>query len=233
MLEPVATDRMLEIGCGAGLHTLKLARLVGDVVGIDRAFAGVARAQANSDREATRNAAFAACDAAALPFANAVFDKIVAIDFVEHVNDDVLDTVLREARRVLRADGQIALYTPCATHYVEWLKERNFILRQIPGHVAVRSPEAYVRLLQRAGFTVPGVLVLAVGLSVARHAGPRARSGARCWPVVSLPYLHGGEQHAAMKLVIQIPCLDEAQTLAATLRDLPADCRESTRSRSS
>lgn len=154
MLDPRPGDRILEIGCGAGEHALKLAARAGEVVGIDRAFAGTQRANARARREAIVNVAFATGDAAALPFPDAQFDKAAAIDFVEHLVDAPLAKVFDEARRVLAPGGILAIYTPCLTHYVEWLKARNLVLRQIPGHVAVRDPAAYVRLLESAGFAI-------------------------------------------------------------------------------
>ena len=154
MLEPLCNDRLLEIGCAAGMHTLKLAPRVRQTIGIDLAFAGVAIAQATARRRHIANAAFAVCDAGRLAFADGAFDKVAAIDFVEHVDDDALVGLLREARRVLAANGRIAIYTPCATHYVERLKARGLVLRQIEGHIAVRPPEAYVALLARAGLVV-------------------------------------------------------------------------------
>lgn len=154
MLEPDAKDRVLEIGCAAGLHTLKLAPIVGSVVGIDRAFDGVVVAHRAAHDRAAGNAAFTVCDAARLAFADESFDKVAAIDFVEHVDDDALVAILNEARRVLAASGRIAIYTPCATHYVERLKAHDVVLKQIDGHIGVRAPEAYVALLARAGFTV-------------------------------------------------------------------------------
>jgi SAM-dependent methyltransferase len=154
MLEPRRDDRLLEIGCAAGMHTLKLAPLVREAVGIDRAFAGVAVAQATMHRLRIANAAFAVCDAARLAFADGAFDKVAAIDFVEHVDDDALIALLREVGRVLAENGRIAIYTPCATHYVEWLKAHGLVLKQIEGHIGVRPPGAYVALLARAGFAV-------------------------------------------------------------------------------
>ena len=154
MLEPGRDDRVLEIGSAAGAHTLRLAPLVRDVIGIDRAIEGAALAKRNATRQGVANAAFAVCDAASLAFAGGIFSKVAAIDFVEHVDDDILARVFSEVHRVLTATGRLAIYTPCATHYVERLKSRNLILKQIAGHVAVRPPEAYARLLAQAGFDV-------------------------------------------------------------------------------
>jgi cyclopropane fatty-acyl-phospholipid synthase-like methyltransferase len=154
LLQPNSGERVLEIGCAAGRHTIKLARLTEAAVGIDSAVAGVLRARNSAIVEKVDNVAFVAGNAAALPFKAATFDKVAAIDFVEHVIDIELQSVFAEVRRVLRRGGRFAIYTPCATHYVERLKARNLLLRQLPGHIAVRGPDAYASLLRRAGFAV-------------------------------------------------------------------------------
>ncbi|MFN8559703.1 MAG: methyltransferase domain-containing protein [Dehalococcoidia bacterium] len=45
-----------------------------------------------------------------LPFAERVFDAVLALDVIEHVEDDV--ALLREARRVLRPGGIVVLTVP-------------------------------------------------------------------------------------------------------------------------
>jgi cyclopropane fatty-acyl-phospholipid synthase-like methyltransferase len=154
MLAPAGTDRILEIGCGAGEHALPLARVAAHVIGIDAAHAGVVRARDRAACERIGNAHFAVADAASLPVASSSIDKVAAIDFVEHVDDAALARILHEVRRVLVDDGILAIYTPCLTHYVERLKEREWLLRQIPGHIAVRTPAHYDRLLAASGFAV-------------------------------------------------------------------------------
>ncbi len=155
MLDLSPDDRVLEIGCAAGEHSLRLAELCKEVVGVDLAAAAIERAHARAAAARVGNAHFVRLDASNLDrFATASFDKVAAIDFTEHVNDEVLAGVLRECRRVLRADGKLAIFTPCASHYVERLKRHNFILKQIPGHVAVRGPAAYHRLLLQTGFSI-------------------------------------------------------------------------------
>lgn len=155
MLEPSAADRVLEIGCATGEHSLRLARLVCEVVGVDSAAAAISRAQEHALSTAIRNVTFLVRDAANLTgIADASFDKIAAIDFVEHIDDPTLRSVLREAGRVLRPDGRLAIFTPCASHYVERLKAGNFMLRQTPGHIAVRGESQYRRLLPQCGFDI-------------------------------------------------------------------------------
>lgn len=154
MLEPTPSDRILEIGCGAGEHTIALAPLTGTAVGVDMSLAGVTRAGKRARDQRVSGVSFVASNAATLPFAAESFDKVAAIDFVEHIDDALLVRTLREVRRVLVSNGRVAIYTPCLTHYVERMKEHGILLHQIAGHVAVRGPSAYRRLLAETGFHV-------------------------------------------------------------------------------
>lgn len=145
MLRPEPSDVVLDVGCAAGAHAVRLAPMVSRVTGVDNSPAAIALA-----RERARgigNAVFVEADATSLAeFANESIDKIMSIDFVEHVTDPQMLRFLEAAWRVLRGGGRLAIYTPCRTHYVERLKANNLILRQIPGHIAVRSPAHYERL---------------------------------------------------------------------------------------
>lgn len=161
MLEPDHADRILEIGCATGEHALRLAPEVGEVVGIDSAPVAIERARLRASELGISNARFEICDATDIHlWGDAAFDKVAAIDFVEHVDDDALPTILHEVWRVLVPGGRLAIYTPCATHYVEWLKARSVVLRQIPGHIAVRSPERYCKLLTAARFALQAMWFL-------------------------------------------------------------------------
>ena len=75
---------------------------------------------------------FEVADAADLPFADASFDKAVAADFVEHIDDEVFLGMCRELHRVLTPAGTFALYTPNPRHLIERLKEHEVLLAQNP-----------------------------------------------------------------------------------------------------
>jgi ubiquinone/menaquinone biosynthesis C-methylase UbiE len=155
MLDLGVDDRVLEIGCATGTHTMRLAALCREAVGIDLAAAAIERAKSRAAAAHIFNVRFLRLDASDLvPFPNASFDKVVAIDFTEHINDEAMVLVLREVRRVLRREGRFVIFTPCASHYIERLKRRNLILKQLPGHIAVREPTAYRRLLLQNGFSI-------------------------------------------------------------------------------
>jgi ubiquinone/menaquinone biosynthesis C-methylase UbiE len=155
MLKPDARDRILEIGCATGEHSVRLAPLVREVVGVDLAATAIARARERAETAGAGNVRFVVLDAAHLSgIEDAMFDKVAAIDFVEHIDDATLLSVLRETRRVLHSRGLLAIFTPCASHYVERMKLRNFLLHQTPGHIAVRDERQYRKLLPQAGFDI-------------------------------------------------------------------------------
>jgi SAM-dependent methyltransferase len=97
-LGPLVGRRVLDLGCGKGRFAAHLARLGAEVVGLDLSAAMLARA-AGLDR--------VRASARRLPFADGVFDAVVAIEVIEHVG--AVDAVLDEARRVLRPGGRLAI----------------------------------------------------------------------------------------------------------------------------
>lgn len=62
LLDLQATDRVLDLFCGLGNFTLPMARLVGEVVGVEGDAGLVARARENAERNALTNAQFHAAD---------------------------------------------------------------------------------------------------------------------------------------------------------------------------
>ena len=144
MLAPAPDDVVFDLGCAAGEHAIRLAPHVGRVIGVDSSPAAIKLARERA-RDVS-NVEFVQADATTLiDFPAGHADKVMAIDFVEHIVDSDLDRMQREAFRVLKPGGRFVLYTPCGSHYVERLKAHNIFLKQIPGHVAVRTAAAYER----------------------------------------------------------------------------------------
>jgi SAM-dependent methyltransferase len=103
--------RVLDIGCGDGTLTYRLAGLSRHVWGIDDSLLPLQLARKEFNRRRGGRRPFLAnADARQLPFANGVFDCVVLADVIEHINAP--NTVVSEAHRVLRSGGQILVTTP-------------------------------------------------------------------------------------------------------------------------
>lgn len=103
---------ILDVGCGAGNMIHHLSRY-GRVRGIEVDMRPVKIAQSRGydvrQGDATRR----------IPFDNATFDLVTALDVIEHVDAD--DAVLCEAFRVLRPGGFLLVTTPA----FQWLWSHN------------------------------------------------------------------------------------------------------------
>jgi ubiquinone/menaquinone biosynthesis C-methylase UbiE len=105
-------DDVLEVGCGPGHLSLRLAR---DhhlhVTGLDLDPRMIGRARANAERAIADGAArpaFLAGDVAALPFADASFDLVVSTMSMHHWEDPAAG--LGEIGRVLRRGGRALIW---------------------------------------------------------------------------------------------------------------------------
>ena len=103
---------MLDVGCGFGLESLRLARLVrpgGRVAGIDKSADFIREAEARA-AQAKLTATFEVADAEALPFADAAFDVTRAERLLVYLPDP--KRALEEMRRVTRPGGTVTAIEP-------------------------------------------------------------------------------------------------------------------------
>lgn len=149
LVEPRPGDRVLDLGCAAGAVTHFLSGFGCEVVGVDLEPRAIAKASSLFP-----GLRFEQADVTALPFADACFDKAVAADLVEHLDDETFAAMLGEVRRVLVPGGTLSLYTPNPRHLIERLKKRELLLAQNPTHIGLRSAPALATTLTRAGFSV-------------------------------------------------------------------------------
>lgn len=112
MLPPVAGLSGLDIGCGEGSNTRRLAGLGASMQAVDIAPTFVRHAQATEDADPL-GISYRVGDAADLPFDDGRFDFATAFMSLMDMPDQ--GTVLREAGRVLRPGGflQFSILHPC------------------------------------------------------------------------------------------------------------------------
>jgi SAM-dependent methyltransferase len=129
--------RILDVGCGTG-HTTASLRRFGPVVGVDLGAAALAVAK-------TRNLDVARSSASRLPVPRACFDVAVALDVLEHLDDDA--AAAREIFASLVPGGILVATVPA---YASLWSQHDVAL----GHRRrYRRPELR-RLLEGAGFAL-------------------------------------------------------------------------------
>lgn len=101
-LGPVVVD----IGCGSGFFSDRLARRMGDVIAIDLDKKTIQYA----NKKYGNRVNFVVADAQWLPLRPMIAGSCICIEVIEHIREDIL--VTEEASRVLRPNGQLFLTTP-------------------------------------------------------------------------------------------------------------------------
>ncbi|MFD2421807.1 SAM-dependent methyltransferase [Amycolatopsis pigmentata] len=102
-------QHVLDVGCGVGGPALQVAERTGaKVTGITISQAQVALARDLAARSgAAERVRFEHADATSMPFADAEFDAVIAIESMVHMPDR--EHTLREIARVLRPGGKLVL----------------------------------------------------------------------------------------------------------------------------
>ena len=95
--------RILDVGCGTGANLLMLSKF-GEAEGVDVSHDALSFCRERGVQKVTHGAA------EQLPYDDASFDLVTALDVVEHLDDDLAG--LKEFRRVLRPGGRALLFVP-------------------------------------------------------------------------------------------------------------------------
>jgi ubiquinone/menaquinone biosynthesis C-methylase UbiE len=144
-------QRILDVGCGFGGTIARLnERLAGvDLVGLNIDDRQLARAKTLVESRPANHVQFELGDACALPFDAASFDVVLAVESIFHFRDR--RSFLREARRVLRPGGHVALSDFVPVRYVHF-KSGSFY-----GPINLRCSATVYRQLAAAVGLVPYV----------------------------------------------------------------------------
>jgi ubiquinone/menaquinone biosynthesis C-methylase UbiE len=151
-----AGERVLDVGCGAGLTTREAARAAapGEVLGIDVSVAALERARQLSAADGLDNVAYEEGDAETHPLAPASFDVAISRFGVMFFSDPF--AAFGNIARALRPDGRLVVLVWQRHRDNEWaVAIDDAIGAETPGHPDVFSladPEATTRILERAGF---------------------------------------------------------------------------------
>jgi len=134
-----SSDKILDLGCGAGTFTSEIKKITPDVVGLDY----------NDD-------AIKICEekgikvikslSHSIPVEDNTFDIITAVDFFEHIPETVSIETLKECNRILKPGGRIAIYSPNKDIYE--------FFRFNPLHIGLKKIEEIKQLLMFCGFNI-------------------------------------------------------------------------------
>lgn len=107
-LDLKAGDRVLDLGCGAGVIAKYIAEETGaDVTGIDLAAPAIAEARARSTPDGS-GPTFLEGDIDALDFPDASFDAVISLDTLYWVSD--LTAAVKGIARIVRPGGQLGIF---------------------------------------------------------------------------------------------------------------------------
>ncbi len=113
LVKPSRDEKLLDLGCGTGAFTERLAFRELRITGIDISFNNVAAAAV-----ALPESTFIVSDAEQLPFPENTFGIVTFSGMLHHLPD--LDKALVESRRVLKPGGRIFAYDPNGRNPAMW-----------------------------------------------------------------------------------------------------------------
>jgi 2-polyprenyl-6-hydroxyphenyl methylase/3-demethylubiquinone-9 3-methyltransferase len=167
--DALAGLRLLDIGCGAGILAEPLARMGGDVVGIDPSAPLIAAARLHAEASGLA-IDYRATTAEALAAEGERFDVVLALEVVEHVTD--VPTFVAVAAGMVKPNGLLIAATINRTMkaFALAIVGAEYILRWLP-----RGTHAYEKLVTPAELTAA---FSGAGLS------PRSETGVMYVPFV-------------------------------------------------
>jgi ubiquinone/menaquinone biosynthesis C-methylase UbiE len=113
LLNPHTGEFILDIGCGVGTFSYRVALARGRAVGIDYSLESLRIARELIGKfGVSKNVNFIVANATQLPFKARIFDKIVCADFIEHIGLSDKALLVDEMRRIIKENGLIIISTP-------------------------------------------------------------------------------------------------------------------------
>lgn len=158
-------DRIINLGCGEGPQAVIYKGQFREMAGVDINPARLQKFAEAMHRYGVKNCRAVCADVEQAPFPDETFDKALAVDIIEHVQDP--GKFLREAHRLLKNGGELLITFP-AMHDV-FTRLVSFLGRVILGkkkpdvsfqgwdadaHNQEYPLQEWVRMVERHGFTL-------------------------------------------------------------------------------
>lgn len=113
---------VLDAACGEGYGSMLLSQKALKVIGLDIDEKTIARANDSYDKP---NLSFVVGSIEKLPFDDDTFDAIISYETIEHVDDIMQRSFLREIHRVLKPAGWLLMSTPNKAVYTDLVNGIN------------------------------------------------------------------------------------------------------------
>jgi SAM-dependent methyltransferase len=141
-------ETVAEIGVGTGSFLALFERHAARLVGVD-----LTAGMLDEARRAHPHLELVAGDGAALPFRSGSIDLVTSAQAFHHIREPI--HVLKEMRRVTKADGRILVVDQVATEHAEEAIVMNEldVLRD-PSHAMCRPPSAFRIMVIAAGLEI-------------------------------------------------------------------------------
>ena len=147
-----------DFACGNGKMLEFVDQKIGEYFGVDFSPSAIKNAEIRKKKLGATNAHFF-CDSiqSFCEKNQEKFDIGIAFDFSEHVGDEEWLQTLSSIKRSLKKGGKLYMHTPNGNFFLERMKSKNFIFKQFPEHIAVRSARQNIILLEKAGYKIKDV----------------------------------------------------------------------------
>ena len=145
LMELKPSDRVLDLGCGTGWASRRLARVAQEVVGLDVADEMLRRAEEASSKFS--NIRYVWGSAEKISAADSHFSKVLSVESFYYYADQ--GKALDELRRVLAPGGKLFIL-------INLYKDNHYSLRwmsELKVPVQALSEQQYLALLRKHGFT--------------------------------------------------------------------------------
>jgi ubiquinone/menaquinone biosynthesis C-methylase UbiE len=154
LIEPIDNQQILDIGCGSGKYAASMSHKAYPTA-ID--FSPVAMQLSRktmSEHGRPERSFLLQSRGEELPFANESYDKVTALDIVEHINQAEYEALVVEVLRVLKPGGIFCIYTPNKTYSIEFIYKLIFGRSLSPLHFGLKTSKELLAPLNRLGFEV-------------------------------------------------------------------------------
>jgi len=145
LMDLQAADRVLDLGCGTGWASRRMARVAGEVIGLDVADEMLRRAEKTSS--SFKNIRYVWGSAESIPTADHYFSKVLSVEsFYYYANQG---KALDELRRVMAPGGKLFIL-------INLYKDNHYSLRwvgELKVPVQALSEKEYIALLEDHGFS--------------------------------------------------------------------------------